>query len=70
MYFPKAGITFDRFHIMKAVDKIRKRICQVHTELKRHRWAFPGNEWNKSENQMEICRQYSREYPKFGRALG
>ena len=73
-YFPKAGIVFDRFHIMKnageAVDKIRKDLCKEHGDLKRHRWAFVGNEWNKSEKQQAIRKQYSQEYPKLGRAIG
>jgi transposase len=73
-YFPKAVIVFDRFHIMKmageAVDKLRKKICEEHADLKRHRWAFLGNETNKSERQLAIRQQYSREYAKLGRAIG
>ena len=55
--FPKAELTFDKFHIMKivneAVDKVRRAEQKEHPELARSRYAWLKNPQNLTKNQSE-----------------
>ena len=46
-HFPKADITFDRFHIVKllnkAMDTVRKQERKEHEQLKGHKYTFLKN---------------------------
>jgi len=56
--FPNAGLTFDKFHIMKvvneAVDKVRKEERKDCPELARTRYLWLKNQRNLSKAQSEI----------------
>jgi len=73
-YLPNAEKSFDHFHIMKlagdALDEVRRRLHAECSGLKDVRWTILGNEWNKSEEQLELRRVIASEYPKLGRAFG
>lgn len=61
MYFPKAEITFDKFHVMKlvneAVDEVRKEEQKQQPELKRTKYIWLKNEINlKAEQQEQLVR--------------
>lgn len=72
--FPNARVIFDHFHIMKmageALDEVRKALAAGGTELKGGMWAIRGNEWSRSEEQLETRRRLVRQYPVLGRAIG
>lgn len=55
--FPSAEITFDRFHILKiinkAVDKIRKEEVQIHSILTGKRYIFLKNNANLTKKQKK-----------------
>jgi len=55
--FPKAELTFDKFHIMKvvneAVDKVRRAEQKEHPELARSRYAWLKNPENLTKKQSE-----------------
>lgn len=71
--FPKARIVFDLFHIMKlageALDTVRKDLRKQGADLQGGLWALRGNEWTRSEEQLQIRKNLSHTYPKLGRAL-
>ena len=73
-YFPGAQVIFDHFHIMQmaggALDEVRKSLAAAGANLKGSIWAIRGNEWTRSEEQLEDRRRLVRDYPKLGRALG
>lgn len=73
-FFPQAEVVFDHFHIMqmagKALDEVRKGLARSGAELKGSLWAFRGNEWTRSNSQLEQRRLLQRAYPKLGKALG
>ena len=56
-YFPKAEITFDKFHVMKlvneAVDEVRKQEQKKQPELKRTKYLWLKNESNLNAAQRE-----------------
>ena len=59
--FPEAAQTFDNFHLMKllnkAVDEVRRREQATRPELKRTRYVWLKNDWNRTEKQAEIFAQ-------------
>ena len=71
-YFPNARIVFDLFHIMKlageALDAVRKNLRKQGADLTGGLWAIRGNEWTRSQEQIELRRTLARTYPKLGRA--
>lgn len=70
--FPKANLTFDRFHVKKllneAMDKVRKSERKEHDLLKGHRYTFLKNENNLSEKQRGSRDKLLKLYPKLGEA--
>ena len=56
-HFPKAHITFDRFHIMKvlneAVDEVRREEAKTRPELAKSRYVWLKNPENLREGQRE-----------------
>lgn len=56
--FPGAELTFDNFHLMqllnKAVDEVRRQEQQTHPELKKTRYVWLKNDWNRTQEQQEI----------------
>ena len=56
-HFPKAHITFDRFHIMKAlneaVDEVRREAAKTRPELSRSRYVWLKNPGNLRRVQKE-----------------
>jgi transposase len=59
--FPGAALTFDNFHLMqllnKAVDDVRREEQRTHPELKRTRWVWLKNDWNRTAQQAEVFEQ-------------
>lgn len=57
-HFPGAALTFDNFHLTqllnKAVDEVRRQEQKTRPELKKSRWVWSKNDWNRTENQAEI----------------
>ncbi len=70
--FPKAKITFDRFHIVKllneAMDKVRKEERREHEYLKGHKYTFLKSNKHLSESQREQREELIELYPKLGEA--
>ena len=56
--FPEAALTFDSFHLVqllnKAVDEVRRAEQVFHPELKRTRYVWLKNDWNRTEKETEI----------------
>jgi len=56
-HFPEAKITFDRFHIMKilnkAVDKVRKEEVKVQSLLKGNKYIFLKNKSNLTDKRLK-----------------
>ena len=56
--FPDVHLTFDNFHLMQllgnAVDQVRREEQRTHPELKRTRYVWLKNEWNRTEEQARI----------------
>ena len=71
--FPKAEITFDKFHILKlineAVDQVRKSENQTNSVLKGTRFIFLKNEKNLTKTQQETLQKLSQMNLKSMRAL-
>jgi transposase len=72
-YLPNSRIVFDHFHVMqmvgKALDEVRKDLVRGGMNVKGSLWAIRGNEWTRTEAQLELRKTMSRAYPKLGRAL-
>jgi transposase len=72
-YFPGARVIFDHFHIMqlagRALDAVRKDLAGGGADLKGSLWAIRGNEWTRTEQQLETRRRLMSDYPILGRAL-
>lgn len=62
-YLANAEITFDRFHIMKilnkAVDTVRKQEVKTQNILKGHKYIFLKNELNLTDKQRQIRQELS-----------
>ncbi len=60
-HFPKAQITFDKFHIMKiineAVDEVRRTEQKYRPELSKSRYAWLKNPGNLKANQSERLKE-------------
>ena len=71
--FPNARIVFDLFHIMKlageALDAVRKSLRKQGADLTGGLWALRGNEWTRSQEQLELRRKLARAYSILGRAI-
>ena len=61
-HFPNARIVFDLFHIMKlageALDVVRKNLRKQGADLTGGLWALRGNEWRRSQEQLELRRTW------------
>jgi len=72
--FPNARIVFDRFHVMKlageALDAVRKDLRRQGADLSGGLWAIRGNEWTRTDQQLDLRRHLVKTYPILGRALG
>lgn len=70
--FPKAEITFDKFHVMKmvneAVDDVRKEEQKVAPQLKRTKYLWLKNETNLKEEQKEELTRLKDSNLQTGRA--
>lgn len=72
--FPNATVIFDAFHIMqaagRALDATRKDLQRAGAaELKGGLWAIRGNQWTRTEEQLELRKALCKQYPKLGRAV-
>ncbi|WP_307258707.1 transposase [Oikeobacillus pervagus] len=56
--FPKASLTYDKFHVMKmineAVDETRRKEQSSHPELKNSRYAWIKNEDNECSGTSRV----------------
>jgi len=70
--FPKAKITFDRFHVVKllneAMDTVRKQEAKEHTELKRQKYSFLRHFDDLSEKRQQRLSDAITLYPTLGEA--
>ena len=71
-HFPKAQITFDRFHVVKllneAMDQVRKSERAEHEDLKGHKYTFLKNPQNLSDTKRQELEVLVRAYPNLGEA--
>lgn len=71
--FPRARIITDYFHVMqmagKALDEVRTALRKDGAHLPDSLWAIRGNEWTRSDEQLDIRKRLCRQYPKLGRAM-
>ena len=70
--FPKAAITFDKFHIMqlinKAMDDVRKYERKQHIELKNYKYLFLKNSENLSDEEYYAISNFTNLYKELGEA--
>ena len=56
--FAQAALTFDNFHLMqllnKAVDEVRRQEQKDRPELKRTRWVWLKNDWNRTDKEVAV----------------
>lgn len=71
-YFPKAEIHFDRFHVVKllnkAMDEVRQLERKEHTELKGHKYTFLKNKCNLSDRKKQDLNELITLFPVLGKA--
>lgn len=71
-HFPEASITFDRFHVVKllnkAMDTVRKQERREHDALKGHKYTFLKNPDNLSEAKQTELSKMIILYPALGEA--
>lgn len=71
-HFPKAKITFDRFHVKKllneAMDTVRKNERKEHEILKNHKYTFLKNNSNLTKRQREERELLINLLPNLGEA--
>ncbi len=71
-HFPKAGITFDKFHVMKllnkAVDETRRDEQKEEKDLKRSRYVWLKNPENLTEDEQKKLASLSKKKLKTGKA--
>lgn len=71
-YFPRAQITFDRFHVVKllneAMDQVRKSERLEHEDLKGHKYTFLKSPQNLSDTKRQELEVLVRAYPNLGEA--
>ena len=70
--FPKAQITFDRFHVVKllnkAMDTVRKLERKEHDDLKGHKYTFLKNPCNLTDKKAVELESLVQIYPILGEA--
>lgn len=70
--FPKAAITFDRFHVVKllntAMDEVRRSERKEHEALKGHKYTFLKNADKLSDSRKEKLAEFITLYPTLGEA--
>lgn len=70
--FPKAQITFDRFHVVKllneAMNKVRIDERKEHAALKNHKYTFLKNKENLSTKKRKALDEMITLYPTLGAA--
>lgn len=70
--FPKAQITFDRFHVVKllneAMNKVRMDERKEHAELKNHKYTFLKNKEMLSAKKRKALEDMITLYPTLGAA--
>jgi transposase len=70
--FPSARIVFDHFHLMQmagqALDEVRKSLRRVGADLAGGLWSLRGNQWTRTEEQLQTREALCRQYPTLGRA--
>ncbi len=70
--FPKAQITFDRFHVVKllneAMNQVRIAERKEHDQLKGHKYTFLRNRNNLSDKQENALSEMITLYPTLGEA--
>jgi len=72
--FPKAKITFDRFHVVKllneAMDTVRKLERREHEALKGHKVTFL-KDWDRLSDKRRLeLSKLMNDYPTLGEAIG
>ena len=71
-YFPKAEIHFDRFHVVKllnkAMDEVRRLERKEHAELKGHKYTFLKNKDNLSQVKQQSLANLIKLFPTLGEA--
>lgn len=59
--FPNVHLTFDHFHLIqllnKAVDQVRREEQPTHPELKRTRFVWLKNDWNRTKEQAQVFQE-------------
>jgi transposase len=72
-HFPKAKITFDKFHIVKllneAVDEVRKKERREHEALKGYKYLFLKSEHNLTREEIEKRSDFMLMYPGLSAAV-
>lgn len=70
--FPKASITFDRFHVVKllneAMNKVRIDERKEHAALKNHKYTFLKNKATLSDKKRQALEEMITLYPTLGAA--
>lgn len=70
--FPKASITFDRFHVVKllneAMNKVRIDERKEHAALKNHKYTFLKNKAALSDKKRQALEEMITLYPTLGTA--
>lgn len=70
--FPKASITFDRFHVVKllneAMDAVRRSERKEHEALKGHKYTFLKNTDKLSDTRKQKLAEFITLYPTLGEA--
>lgn len=70
--FPVAAITFDRFHVVKLLNKAMDKVRQVerveHEALQWHKYTFLKNRQNLSDKQEKSLSKMIELYPNLGKA--
>jgi transposase len=71
-YFPNAEIHFDRFHVVKllnkAMDKVRQMERKEHEELKGHKYTFLKKHSNLSDKRKGELKELIKLFPTLGEA--
>lgn len=71
--FPSARIVFDHFHLMQmagqALDEVRKSLRRAGADLAAGLWSLRGNQWTRTEEQLQTREALCRQYPTLGRAM-
>jgi transposase len=70
--FPDAEITYDRFHVVKLLNKAMDQVRRIerieHDDLKGHKYTFLKNRQNLSDKQEKSLSDMLELYPTLGKA--